>query len=71
MISYVVSNDAAMQIYELEKEKAGSGFKIYEKLLDRSDDETFLQMLERAGMSSPFEKERILDVYNDFVEFFK
>ena len=71
MISYVVSNDSAMQIYELEKEKAGSGFKIYEKLLDRSDDETFLQMLERAGMSSPFEKERILDVYNDFVEFFK
>lgn len=71
MISYVVSNDAAMQIFELEKEKAGTGVNTYEKLLDREKDETFLQMLERAGMRSPFDKGRILDVRDDFSDFFE
>ena len=53
VISYVVSNDAAMQIYELEQQTPGAGLEIYLESLD-TEQEQFLAYLEEAGLESPF-----------------
>lgn len=57
-VSYPVSNDAAMQIYELERSGAGSGVEKYSELLSVSDG-TLLYSLEAAGLESPFAAGRI------------
>lgn len=53
VISYVVSNDAAMQLYELELTEKGKGLDIYCEALD-TQQEDFLAFLEEAGLQSPF-----------------
>ena len=55
VISYVVSNDAALQIYELEQKTPGAGRAVYLDSLD-TEQSTFLAYLEEAGLSSPFER---------------
>ena len=55
VISYVVSNDAAMQLYQLELETPGAGKKIYEDSLD-TEAWYFLEFLEEAGLESPFDR---------------
>jgi len=59
--SYVVSNDAAMQIYQLELEEAGAGLAKYEKYLD-TQEVWFLSFLDTAGLESPFEPGRLQSV---------
>ncbi len=61
VISYVVSNDAALQIYQLEQETAGAGLALYEKQLD-TQQSRFLAFLADAGLKSPFEPGRLADV---------
>lgn len=68
--SYVVSNDAAMQIYELETASSGDGAGAYESLLDRNPDESFLKVLEGAGMKSPFDGGRVKELADIFKEFY-
>lgn len=53
VISYVVSNDAAMQLYQLELQTPGSGAAVY---LDQlaTDEQTLLTFLAQAGLHSPF-----------------
>lgn len=53
VFSYIISNDAAMQIYQLELESPGAGLDCY---LDNLDNEEgyFLAFLESAGLESPF-----------------
>ena len=53
VISYVVSNDAALQLYQLELETPGSGVQIY---LDQlaTDEQTLLSFLAQAGLRTPF-----------------
>ena len=68
--SYVVSNDAAMQIYELETASSGDGAGAYESLLDRNPDESFLKVLEGAGMKSPFDGGRVKELAGIFKEFY-
>ncbi len=61
-ISYCVSNDIALQIYQAECKKAGSGADVYMKLLDyweREGDETFLEIVEDAKLLNPCKKERV------------
>jgi oligoendopeptidase F len=58
VISYVVSNDAALQLYQLEKEKAGAGLMKYQQNLD-SQEEQFLAFLESAGLENPFTSGRV------------
>ena len=55
IISYVVSNDAAMQLYQLELEEAGAGLTRYEENLDTWE-MYFLAFLEEAGLQSPFDR---------------
>ncbi len=58
VISYCVSNDAALQIYQRELAD-GSGLEAYRDLLHLSADNTILAMLEEAGMDSPFDAGRM------------
>ena len=58
VISYVVSNDAALQLYQMEKAKSGSGLAcLQESFTARSP--YFLAFLEEAGLESPFAPGRI------------
>jgi oligoendopeptidase F len=52
-ISYVVSNDAAFQLYQMEQEKPGTGLKLYKNNLNCGDI-PFLTFIEEAGLTSPF-----------------
>ena len=58
VISYVVSNDAAFQLYQLEQQEPGVGLQIYLDNLD-TEQEDFLPFLEEAGLESPFLEDRI------------
>ena len=53
VVSYVVSNDAAMQIYEAELETPGKGLEILESSLS-TQQVSFLAYVEEAGLQSPF-----------------
>lgn len=56
IISYCVSNDAAMQIFELEYEKQGNGRKTYLQMIENSHTLSFCEMLEDAKLNVPFEQ---------------
>ena len=58
IFSYVVSNDAAMQLYQLEQEQRGAGLELYEQNLT-TQETYFLAFLDSAGLESPFETGRI------------
>lgn len=58
IIGYVVSNDAAFQMYQLERVKPGQGLEVYQTVLKRSD-VGFLEFLEQVGLESPFASGRL------------
>ena len=66
VISYCVSNDAALQIYEIEQE-GGNGMEVYLDLLHHAANNSFLTMLEDGGMESPFQKGR-MEALADFFD---
>lgn len=55
IISYVVSKDAAMQFYQLEKQQAGAGLNRYENNL-ASTQTGFLAFLYEVKLESPFKE---------------
>ncbi len=55
IISYVVSNDAALQLYQLELETPGAGREIFEQSL-ATEERFFLAFLEETGLRSPFDR---------------
>ena len=61
IISYVVSNDAAFQLYQMEQEKTGTGLALYEEQLT-TEQTYFLAFLEEAGLESPFAAGRVAEV---------
>ena len=61
VMSYVVSNDVAMQLYQLELESPGSGLEIYEAILE-SHDCYIIAFAESYGLESPFAPGRLEDV---------
>lgn len=67
VFSYIVSNDAAMQIYQLELEKDGAGLRCYLDNLDNSEG-YFLAFLESAGLESPFTDGYMDSVRSTFCE---
>ena len=58
IISYVLSSDAALQIYELERQEQGSGLACYTANLT-SQQPQLLDFLAEAGLKSPFEAQRL------------
>lgn len=67
VISYCISNDAALQVYQRELED-GSGLETYRELLQHSADNTVLALLEEAGMDSPFTEGRMKSLAAFFEE---
>lgn len=63
MISYVVSNDVAFQVYQLEKQQAGAGLAIYQDIL-YSQDTYLVAFAQEYGLESPFEEGRLKGVAN-------
>ena len=55
VISYVVSNDAAMQLYEMELHDPGTGAACFENHLT-TESEGFLEFLREAELKSPFDR---------------
>ena len=60
VISYVVSNDAALQIYQLERAEEGAGLRLYEQQLATTEGQ-FLAFVESAGLQSPFVEGRLAE----------
>ena len=61
VISYVVSNDAALQFYQLELANKGAGLTLYEQNL-ATEEPDFLAFVESAGLQNPFEPGRVKDI---------
>ncbi len=61
IISYVVSNDAALQIYQKELQQTGMGLAVIEENLG-STEAYLLSFLTAAGLESPFDQGRLLQV---------
>lgn len=58
IISYVVSNDTAFQIYQLEQGETGAGLRLFEESLD-TQQVSLLAFTQEAGLKSPFEEGRV------------
>ena len=67
VMSYVVSNDAALQIYEKELESPGEGQAVYLRNLDTTQT-GFLSFVNYAGLNSPFEPGRVARLRELFEE---
>ena len=65
IFSYVTSNDAAMQLYQLEQQEKGAGLALLEENL-ATQEISFLAFLNSAGLESPFEPSRIQAVRKTF-----
>lgn len=61
VISYVTSNDAAFQIYQMELAQENAGLALYQGSLD-SQAESFLLFLEEQGLESPFAEGRVAKI---------
>ncbi len=61
VISYPVSLDVAVQIYELELQEPGRGMDKYFEILPR-DYDTFMETVENGGLRSPFERGSLASV---------
>lgn len=62
MISYCVSSDTALQIYQKELAHYGDGASAYRRLLERTPGDGLQAVLKQAGMESPFENGRIAEI---------
>lgn len=58
IISYVVSNDLAMQLYQLELEDPGAGLALYEQILP-SQESYIVTFAQDCGLESPFSQARL------------
>ena len=65
MISYVVSNDLAMQFYQMELEEPRSALELYEEALT-SQESYILTFAQDYGLQSPFEPARLEDLQTLF-----
>jgi len=61
IISYVVSNDVAFQVYQLEQKEVGAGLRLFEECLD-TQQASLLAFTQEAGLKNPFEPGRLQTV---------
>lgn len=66
VISYCVSADTALQIYQRELAEEGGGVALYFNLLDRTAGDGVQAVAEAAGMENPFADGRIREI-RDFL----
>jgi oligoendopeptidase F len=67
VISYVVSNDIAMQIYRKELDAAGAGLQIWQDTLATTQ-QGILGYVEEAGLEDPFAEGRAAKIRDMFKE---
>ena len=67
LISYIVSNDAALQLYQMEAEQSGAGLEAYERCL-ATQQEYFLAFVEENGLENPFAPGRLETIRKTFEE---
>lgn len=67
IISYVVSNDAAFQLYQLEREQTGAGLGAFEENVT-TECQFFLEFIEESGLKSPFSPDRAADIARELTE---
>ncbi len=65
IVSYIVSNDAALQLYQQETAKEGAGLETYLQCLTTGQ-MYFMAFLEEAGLESPFAPKRLTKVRETF-----
>lgn len=70
VISYVVSNDAAFRIYQMELAESGTGLALYQDSL-YSVESYFLSFLSSVGLESPFEEGRVGTIRQTLEEMLK
>ena len=70
IFSYVVSNDAAMQIYQMERAESGAGLKMLTDNLAPTEI-TFMAFAEATQLESPFAEGRIQSVDETFRQVFE
>lgn len=63
IMSYVTSNDAAMQLYEMELSDRGAGLQTYTDYLSGGQPQ-FMAFVQEAGLQSPFDVIRLKQVRN-------
>ncbi len=66
VISYCVSNDTALGVYERELNE-GDGLELYYELLSQDRESTLPELTEAVGLESPFAQGRIREL-TDFLE---
>lgn len=71
VFSYVVSNDAAMQLYQLEQSEAGAGLAALEANLAITEEIGFLAFLQSAQLESPFAEGRVKSLRATFEDILK
>ena len=70
IISYVVSNDGAFQLYSMELEEPGAGLAKFEETVT-TESSYFLEFMEEAGLETPFAPgrvERVAQVLEELLE---
>lgn len=67
--SYVVSNDLAFQIYQMEKAQSGAGLEVYLSCLE-SEDSYLAYFAQTYGLESPFAPQRAESLKQTFTEVF-
>lgn len=68
IISYCVSAETALQVYELEEAQAGEGVAAYFRLLDREYGAGVQQVMEDAGLNNPFRDEVLRETADFFLD---
>lgn len=68
VISYCISNDVALQIYQIELE-SGAGLETYYDLMYAAPGNTVLALLDENGMQSPFEHGSMKELADFFAEY--
>jgi hypothetical protein len=67
MISYLVSNDLAIQFYQMEQTAPGAGLALYEQIL-QSEDSDIIAFAEAYGLENPFATGRPAALAETFAE---
>ena len=65
MVSYVLSNDLSMQIYQAEEAASGTGKKLLEDNLD-TEEVSLLSFAKSAGLTNPFTGGRVEQLRKTF-----
>lgn len=69
-ISYTTSLIPAVEIFDLSNRDRSSAIELYNAVVHSESRDSFLQVLEQAGLASPFEEETIINVaaaINDYL----